>query len=93
MIHTLLIAIFAVVFCCILMDEDMIFGFWSRWIDKLPNKVSFPLGGCAYCFGGQIALWYYPVFMDYNAVMHVFFVSTTIFFIHLTLYLYERTNG
>jgi len=88
-----MIAITAVVFSCILIDEDMIFGFWGRLLARMPNKLSFPLGECAYCFGGQIAVWYYFFIDDYRPDRHIFFVSATIFFIHLTLYIYERTTS
>ena len=91
-LHTILIAVFAVTFSCILIDEDMIFGFYGKLLNRLPDKIAKPLGECAYCFGGQIAVWYYLIIEPYNPFNHVFFVSTTIFITHLTLYLYERTN-
>jgi len=90
--YAILVAVFAVVWSCILIDEDMIFGFYGKWIDRLPSKLSYPLGSCSYCFGGQVALWYYFFVDDYRPDNHVFFVSMTILFIHLILYLYERTN-
>ena len=93
LIYSILIAIASVVFSCILMDEDMIFGFYSKLISKLPTTLSKPLGECSYCFGGQVALWYYFLLGNYKIDTHIFFVLTTIFFIHLILYIYERTSG
>jgi len=88
------IAVFAVIFSCLLIEEGQIFSFYGRLLGKLPTWIGSPLGLCVYCFGGQIAAWYYPIFMDgYEPEMHVFFVAITIFLIHLTLYLYERTNS
>lgn len=94
MLDTLYIAVFAVVFSYILIDEDMIFGFYGRLLNRIPDKLSFPLGECAYCFGGQIALWYYPLknFRDYHVDTHIFFIAITIFLIHLTRFIYEQTN-
>lgn len=91
-LQSVMVAVFAVVFTCILIDEDMIFGFWGKWIAQLPDKLEYPLGGCAYCFAGQIAVWYYLFLEDYDVFNHVFFVSTTIFITHLTLYIYEQTQ-
>lgn len=92
LIYSMLIAVFAVVFSCILIDEDMIFGFYGKWLDRLPDKIAFPLGRCAYCLGGQIAVWYYFFVEQYNVFHHVAFVSLTIFIIHITLYVYGRTS-
>ena len=88
-----LIAVVAVVFSYILIDDDMIFGFYGKLIRKLPEKVAFVLGDCPYCFGGQIALWWYVFGVDwYNPVEHIYFTSVTIFFIHIIKFIYERTE-
>lgn len=60
MIYTLYIAVFAVVFSYILIDEDMIFGFYGRMLNRIPDKLSFPLGECAYCFGGADSIMVLP---------------------------------
>lgn len=57
----ILIAIFAFVFCNILTDPDMIFGWYYNLIQKLPKWLSKPLGACEYCFVGQLSLWYYTI--------------------------------
>lgn len=87
-----MIAVVAVVFTCILVSEGMVFGFWEKILDRLPDELAYPLGKCPYCFGGQIALWYYFFIEEYNIVHHIYFISLTILFIHLIFYLYERTN-
>ena len=92
-IYSLLIAVVAVVFSCILIDEDMIFGFYGKWLNRIHPKIAYPLGNCAYCFGGQVATWYYFIIDQYRPDNHIFMIAMTIFFIHLILYLYERTNG
>lgn len=73
----------------------MILGFYGKLIKKLPQKLSYPLGDCPYCFGGQVALWYYLLkhFDSYQLDIHLFFITTTIFFIHLTQFIYERTSN
>ncbi len=52
------LAVCAWVITNILMDEGMILYFWRRFITPLPQWLYKPLGGCDYCFGGQVALWY-----------------------------------
>jgi len=94
---SLQIAVFAVVFSCILIEEGMIFSFYSKLLSKLPEWISFPLGECAYCFGGQIALMYfiYRIYFipeRYNFFIHLSFIAVTLFFIHLILYVYEKTD-
>lgn len=61
----------------------MIFAFYQRWLLKLPPWLAQPLGGCGYCFTGQVCLWYYLIFHfnDYNLIDHLFFISTGIFFV------------
>jgi hypothetical protein len=91
------IAIFAVVFSCILIEEGYILGFYGKLLKRLPAWLGLPLGECAYCFGGQIALWYFIfrvlIFPEkYNFLIHLSFISITIFIIHLFLFIYDRTE-
>jgi hypothetical protein len=91
------IAVFAVVFSCLLIGEGQIFSFYGRLLDRLPEWLGDPLGRCAYCMGGQIALWYfvYRIFVipeRYDPFIHLSFIAATIFFIHLILYVYEKTE-
>ena len=86
------IAITAHVFTRVLMDEDMIFGWYNnlleRWswdINTGEQKWFFylakPLGYCDVCFGGQLALLFYIFYGNYNLIVHIFFISLTILFI------------
>lgn len=91
------IAVFSVVFSCILLDEGMIFEFYGRLLDRLPEWIGQLLGGCAYCIGGQIALWYfiYRIYFipeRYDFFIHLSFITVTLFLIRLILYVYEKTE-
>ena len=94
---SLQVAVFSVVFSCILIEEGMIFGFYGRLLKRLPEWIGFPLGGCAYCMGGQIALWYfiYRIYFipeRYDFFIHLSFIAVTLFLIHLILYVYEKAE-
>lgn len=91
-IQSIFLAVLSVVFNRILIEEGMIFGFWGKLLNNMPDKLAYPLGECAYCFGGQVALWYYFFIEEWNIFNHIFFVSTTIFLIHLILWIYDRTS-
>jgi hypothetical protein len=64
----------------ILTSPGMIFYFWFKWINHLPDWAFNPLGGCNICFGGQLAFWYYLItyFHSYSFFEHIFFISGTI---------------
>jgi hypothetical protein len=64
----------------ILTSPGMIFYFWYKWIDHLPDALFKPLGGCNLCLSGQISLWFYLIkyFHSYNFFEHIFFISGTI---------------
>ena len=94
---SLQIAVFAVVFSCILIEKEQIFSFYGNMLSRFPDWLGQPLGLCAYCFGGQVAFWYflYRVFFipeQYDLFTHVSFVAHAIFLIHLILYVYEKTE-
>ena len=81
MITSAFIGITAWVFSMILLDPDMIFGWYGKFLDKLPAWLSKPLGKCEYCLSGQLSLWYYLFndYSQYNLITHIFFVSLSIF--------------
>lgn len=64
-----------------LCEPGMIFTFWGKLINKLPDWLYNPLGGCVKCFGGQVALWFYIIkyFHSYNLLEHIVFTSSVIF--------------
>lgn len=87
----ILIGITAYVFSIILIDDDMIFGWWGKQLHKLPTWLSKPLGYCEYCLAGQLALWYYlyKYFNNYDIAEHIMMVSLSIFtveFINIFIY-------
>jgi hypothetical protein len=78
-------AITAIVYCEVLMLDGMILDWWARIIDRMPDWIGKPLGGCVYCFGGQVALWSYPVVFwnEYSVIYHFLYIMLVIFFIHI----------
>jgi hypothetical protein len=64
----------------VLTSPGMIFYFWYKWIDHLPDFLYKPLGGCNVCASGQAAAWFYLIkhFHSYNFFEHIFFISATI---------------
>lgn len=81
----------ATVFSHLLIIPGNIFGFYGRWLARLPEWLGNPLGECGYCFAGQLALWSY-FFIDLNLVKHIFFIVGTIFFYHLISYVWEKLS-
>jgi len=66
-------------------DPEMIFAPYQRLISNLPLWLNKPLGGCSYCFTGQVCLWYYLIFhfRDYQLREHLFFASAGIFLVSI----------
>ena len=79
--ESIIIGIIAWVFVIILMDEGMIFSWWWNVINKLPQWLKSPLGGCEFCLAGQLSLWYYLFahWNDYNVFYHIAYISIAIF--------------
>jgi len=85
------IAIFAFVFCELLITEGNILGFYGRFLERLPGWVAMPLGLCAKCFAGQLALWsYFFNCSQYNIMQHLFAVIFTIFFTEIIVVIYGK---
>lgn len=80
------IAIIAIVFCDVLSEPEELLAGYHRLIEKLPWYIHKPLGGCAKCFGGQIALWY-NLGMDWDK--HLLLICLTI----LILDIYDRITN
>lgn len=89
-----LIGISAYTFSRILMDADMIFGFYYKLLEKLPAWLAKPLGMCEYCLAGQLAFWYYLVkyFDSYCIVNHILYTSLAIFTVEI-INIYTARNG
>lgn len=89
----LFISIFAFVFCHILTEEGMLFEWYYNLIKRLPHWLFNPMGGCVYCFGGQVALWYYVfTFNTYSIITHIISITLSIFFIHIITKLDSKWN-
>jgi hypothetical protein len=81
----ILIGIAAWTFSMILSDSDMIFGWWFKLIDNMPEWIAKPLGKCEYCLAGQLALWYYLIkyLNDYDLSEHILMTSLSIFTVQI----------
>ena len=64
-------------------EPGMIFSFYQKLIDKLPDWLYKPLGGCSYCFTGQVSLWYFIITQKFDILELLFFVSLSIFFVKI----------
>lgn len=75
-----------------LKEEGMIFSFYSRWIERLPDWLYKPLGGCFVCLTGQTLFHYYWIthLTDWNIVDQLFYPSLGIALSLTYNYLYER---
>ena len=85
MITFILIGIAAWAFTNILMDGEMIFGWWYKILNKLPEWLAKPLGKCEYCLSGQMAFWFYlyEYWNDYDFFQHILLISLSIFIVEL----------
>tara|TARA_R110000787_G_scaffold97665_4_gene201322 strand:+ start:19779 stop:20075 length:297 start_codon:yes stop_codon:yes gene_type:complete len=92
MFYALQIAITAYVFSGVLIQPDYIFEKYGNFLYKLTeNKLewlAYPLGYCAKCFSGQLALWYGIFWLDFGIVQSVFYISFSIFFTTLISKIY-----
>lgn len=93
-VEAIIAGIVGYVFASILIDDDMILGWYSRFLRKLryerrviPDWIYKPLGGCCICFTGQLAVWYYLFtrISEYSAVDHVAFVCIAILTSHILI--------
>jgi hypothetical protein len=81
----------------VLTSPGMIFYFWYKLIDHLPDALFKPLGGCNMCSAGQAGAWFYLIkyFHSYNFFEHIFFISGTILTVMILdkLIDYEATDN
>lgn len=78
----------------ILGSPGMIFDWYQKLINPLPEWLWKPLGGCLKCFTGQAAFHYYWIthLKNYNIVDQLFYPSMGILIAILLNYLYEHTQ-
>lgn len=79
MLEILKVSVVIIVFL-ICTEEGMIFAWYYKMIQKLPDFLYKPAGGCNLCFAGQTSLWYYFIahWHAYNFFTHLVFISATI---------------
>lgn len=82
---SILLAIAAWVYVYILLKDGMVLSWLWNILDRLPEWLSEPLGGCEYCVAGQFALWYYLYknFYEYDVADHILFITLTIFIVEI----------
>ncbi len=91
----ILCSIVGFVWAEILTQPGHIFNWLFNYIDKnFQTWISKPLGGCALCVTGQIALWtgVYIFRQDYNPFQHIAFISSSIFITWLLLKIQEKLS-
>jgi len=82
----LIVSITAVTVSDILGEPGEILAWYHRLIERLPGWLYKPLGGCAKCLAGQVALWYgFEVSLE-----HFINVILTVFITELISLIYGR---
>jgi len=89
--YSFLLSVTAYVFNFVLIEPGHLFSLWGKLLDWMSsNKVLFyiskPLGGCVYCFSGEMALFYYWWKFGFNLEI-IFFISLTIIFVECLIML------
>lgn len=74
-------------------EPDMIFAPYQRLINHLPLWLNKPLGGCSYCFCGQVSLWYFIFTQPFNLLELLFFVSLSIFLTSIYTYIWNLSGS
>lgn len=93
---SLLIAIGAFTFVCILQQPGEIFAWYPKLIAGLPDYIGKPMGLCEKCVSGQAAFWLFPFWVSdgsYDPVMHILFTLLTIFQTAIVTLLYRKLTG
>lgn len=70
-------------------EPDMIFSGYQRLINRLPNFLYKPMGGCAKCLTGQVALWYFLFTQPFNLFELLFFISLSILFTSIIVKIWQ----
>ena len=83
-IYTILIACAAVAFSSIITAKFQVLNGLHDYLERtLPKYLFFPLIGCHKCVAGQWALWLYLFYfhgiINYDPVIHIWFILQTIF--------------
>lgn len=70
-------------------EPEMIFAKYQQLINRLPNYLYRPLGGCAKCLTGQVSLWYFLFTQHFNLLELFFFISLSILFTSIITKLWQ----
>lgn len=71
-------------------EPGMIFAWYQKLINRLPEWLAKPLGACGYCITGQVSFWYYLFTTPhYNVIDHLFFSSLSIFLISIYSFIWN----
>ena len=84
------ISVIAFVFSYILSDEGEVLAWYHRLIERLPDWLHKPLGGCPRCFAGQMGLWY-GFTLDWRS--HIVLIFLSILLTDLMQKIYERIEN
>ena len=74
-------------------ESGMIFNFYFRWIEGLPEWLNKPLGGCIKCLSGQTLFHYYWIthLHNYSIIDQLFYPAFGILIATILERLYEKT--
>jgi hypothetical protein len=95
MINNIYIMLQLTVICFVftaLQEPGMIFAWYARLLNKLPDWLAFPLGACHKCLTGQVLLWYF-LFKGTPIVEHLFLISSGIFISSILNKLWEKLES
>lgn len=90
-----IIKISVIVFIFVKMGEPgMVFSWYQKLIEGLPEWLWKPLGGCVMCLCGQTLFWAYLIlhFKDYNFINHLFYPSLGIFLVVIYDFIFDKLN-
>ena len=78
MIEILKISLIAFMLCAISQKDGSILNWYQGLIERLPEWLYRPLGGCYICFTGQVMLWYFIFTKPFDIIELGFFISAGI---------------
>ena len=98
LLESITTAICAWTFWAVLMQPDMVFGFYGDWVYRTYNAMDYkwrwimkPLGACGTCFAGQTGLWWF-VFRHPDPLSIVVGALQTMFFFCLIVDLKNKLH-
>lgn len=73
-------------------ESGMVFSWYQRLIENLPEWLWKPLGGCELCLCGQALFHYYWIthLQDYNIIDQLFYPAMGIFLVIIYGFIYDK---